>query len=323
MAKGFGRYGFATSRRPLQMPVDPLARATTSALFERTYGTTLIDRIDDAIDAGVCAQQPALFMVVGANGGGRTSITNFILSRFAARLDIAPANLIVPVGTTTNHDKLYIYRYWMSALEDAIAARSIALTPALQARFTAEIQKNDIGIMAPGYRGVLRQLTEVLRQHPQPHAFACRLENVPTIDFVAAANEIFDGMPSTCVFTALDNSTHETEVVGPFREYFSKKQENCCLVELARPQGEIAARMITERWAIESSAPLPFSDGSLARGFDREPRPIGKILVLVEQMLKYKFTQHGEGPPYPDSPELAFSAQEIEGLIAAVDLVND
>jgi len=322
VARGFARYGFTAMRKPLRPPIDPLTRVHPDAVYQRVYGAKVIERIDDAIDAGIAEKRPALFLVVGPSGGGRTSVTNLILSRFAAhpQVNVAPANLIVPDGTNPDHDKVYIYRNWMKALQDEVSFRRIALPKQLATDFDAEIARNDPSVMAPGFRGVLRQVAEVLRQHPQPHAFACRLENIPTLEFVTTASEMFKGMHAACVFTALDNSTHQAELIEPFGKHFDN--EACCLIRLPRSQGESAARMIKERWEIESTVPLPFESSTLARGFGME-QPIGRILVTVERMLKFKFTQHGEGDPYPTDPRLGFTDGEFDGLMAAVDNADD
>lgn len=321
MAKGFARYGLASTQRPFKPAIDPLSREKTASLFAKSLGSALSERVDACIDSALNESKPALFLVTGASGTGRTSVTNFILSRYSSKIGVDAKNLIIPNGGTVNHDILFVYRNWLKALEDGIAEKFIPLNDRLAAKLDSEILRNDAGTMAPGFRGILRQLAQVLKSHQQPHAYACRLDNVPTIDFFTAAHEIFAGIPTLCVFTAVDNASHQVAVIQPFRQHFAEEQ--CCLIELERFKGASVASVVAARWEVESTAPIPFGTNGLTNGFDDIERPIGRILRLVEQMLLFKTTRYGEGPIFPASPELAFGDDEVAALRVAMDVQND
>jgi hypothetical protein len=315
MPLGLERYGLLANpyaRREL----NPLTNEGHEKLLIRVDGFNQLDDIDTYLARAAKESNTCFFLVTGESGAGRTSAANYILARYRHHRGIPPERFIVPSRKTEDYDWVAVFRRWMLSLSTEIYLKRVSLPPQLAADFKELAARLDKDTLEPICHDLLVRIADELAQDPRRAAFGLCFENVREYRMISSAYEIFEGVPSICVFTTLDNAERRTDVIDPFRKKAAGSRR---LVELSGLRGDDVEKVVEAHWAQAAAAvPPPFAPGAVRAIFNDKDRPIGRILVLFEGVLEAKLLAVGEGAAWP-APELRFDAPGLKGLVALLE----
>jgi hypothetical protein len=300
--------------------LDPVKDAEDLELF------CMVDGWQEAANVGGFVQQrartrdPALVVIAGGSGTGRTSLANYLVREWAdARADAQDVNfdrarLVVSRSSVTNYRSDEQLWDWVLGLEPLVLKRRIPLSATTSDAF------RDLGNSMPqalgrGLQRVLIGLTDEL--HAAGAALAGILEGVRTQELVTLAGEAFSLVDALVVLTIDDTVGNFDAVLSTLRGDLDP--ESARLVTLSDLQPLDATAVVRHRWDTCSDHPPPFQDAGLTAAFSGRARPLARILATLEALLMLKeidFRGHGQ---WPHLRELEFSDDELRRKIRSIE----
>ncbi|PYT06543.1 MAG: hypothetical protein DMF60_09140 [Acidobacteria bacterium] len=316
MKSGLARYGL--SFNPYELALDPLEDDNHADWLVRVDGFSELDRIDAYIKKHASDKRPLFFMVAGKGGSGRTSVAKFIMSRYRQHRGIDRRQFLPVIREAENHDEFYFFQNWLIDLYYALD--SLEIKPTLPKNLTPEeINKALPGTMRASFHGLMMQFNRVMStatQAGQPAAwFGCFVDNVRTLAYVDAAEQIFKDTGTVCVFTAGDYKETEDTVIKPFIAAFGEET----LIKLSDLSGGQVKELVNRRWELVSKEEIPFDLAGIETTFEARARSIGRVLEIFSKLIAVKVPEEVEGPLWPTAAELKHDIKDLQHYLRLFD----
>lgn len=304
MPVGLARYGVQVN--PFRTDeLNPLLHGSVPDLLARVDGFRMVDVIGARVRTTAERRRPVFLMVAGGSGSGRTSVANHVLACYAHHRGLCPGRLIVPSTRIPYQKPEPVFKKWVGFLRNQVRSLRVDIPDDL-ARDIASLSQRSPD--TPDFQDVVRRMSDLL--HNNQAAFAMVLEDVESYEVVAAALEIFDAVPTICIFTALNYQTGRARVIRPF-DVASRNSDNQWLIELSKLGGAEARQLVAHRWESVSQATAPLDLQGVQEVFSDKARATVKVLSFVGVVLEQKLADKGEGDEWPAAQDLFISADEL------------
>jgi hypothetical protein len=304
---GLARYGVPVN--PFRTDeLNPLLHGISPDLLARVDGFQRIDEIGKHVKKAAEQREPVFLMIAGGSGSGRTSVANHVLACYAHHRGLLPERLIVPPNRIEYQTAGPLFKKWVGFLRNAIQKLKVPIPMDLKRDIASLSQRNPD---TPDFQDVVQRVGDLLRYAKGGEAaFAVMLEDVESYEIVTAALEIFDDVPTICIFTALNYQMGRARVVRPF-DVASRKSDNQWLIELSKLGGAEARQLVEHRWASVSPTTAPIDLQGVQEVFSDRARATVKVVSFIGVALEQKLADKGEGDEWPAAPELFISADEL------------
>jgi hypothetical protein len=314
-ATGIRRYGLSVNPYALR-PLDELSRPSDG---EQLTEVAALADVRAYIDRAVELREPAIVLITGGKGTGRTTVANHLLAYYRSRRAVAPGRFVVPDVKLTTRDDYGIFRNWVASLALNLEMEGVPL-PGVYARLHDGAELDPVTYQTT-LALLMSGLPEILSGHEV--AFGVRLENVETYAVVEAALSVFGASETIVVLTMLDYSETRESVLTPFRQHQPTGSAadglHYPVLSLTAMDGEAASTLIERRWRSASALEPPFERPTLVSAFSDRRRAAGKILRFTYRALNHKLAQEGTGGLWPEATELAFGDAELHAFVKLMD----
>lgn len=288
MIKAMTAYGlrdFPYLRREL----NPVRDGHDLDLWCPVDGWRLAESLGDFVASRGAAKKPALVVIAGGSGTGRTSLANYVIHRWATARQEAPdftfdpEKLIVERSRMTHYDAAK--HLWTWALEVHLAVQNAGYesTESIERAFTALAEKQPEAIEA-SLGLALGKLTGALSAGGW--SLASVIEDVREQALLTLAEKSLHFVDSLLVTTVEATAGNFDAVLADVESALD--QEISRLVTLGELNGSEARQVVFKRWQICTENDPPFKEQDVENAFVNRPRPIARILKLMELLLVVK-----------------------------------
>ncbi|MFB6580579.1 MULTISPECIES: hypothetical protein [unclassified Streptomyces] len=264
------------------------------------------------------ARKPALVVIAGGSGTGRTSLANYLIHRWATGRQGAPgigfdqAKLVVAHGRMADYEAEEQLWKWVLDLYPEVQYEGYEPTETLDRVFEKlAAQKPDA--MEQALRLVLRKLTGEMSA--RGWALAGVIEDVRKQKLLTLAEKSFRFVDSLFVATVENTAGNFDEVLSSVELALDRDVSR--LATLAELDGREAREVVFKRWKTCTQNDPPFREEEVENAFLARPRPIARILKLMEMSLVTK-VGYGSGVTWPDD-RLKFIEGELVNQIEYLD----
>lgn len=296
MAERYARYGLKENPfevRPLNPQVDPedLKRIVRLVKFH-------LDDIDNTLQNKIDAGEPVFFVVSGKSGTGRTSVANYILTRYR---DLKGYEQFVIPPVTVNHSVPDVFRNWMLRLRGGIRQKKLDIGE-LSKSILDQVQTTPDNLLNSVFLDLALEVSQALDQLNPKAGFGVYLEDIPTMDLFEAAMDIFRDSSTACVMTVSESAL----------AVMDKKPAVDVHIALEEIEGRDVWEIIDKRWV--GNAPNPFDPNGVVKAFDQK-LSIARAMVLMRKILATMLDYHPHGDEWPRATELHFSEELLVNQI--------
>lgn len=306
--------GFPYARREL----DPRKDCNDLDLWCPVDGWQTAEDIGDFVAKQAAARQPALVVVQGGSGTGRTSLANYLIHRWATGrasapgIGFDPAKLIVANGRMEDYAAEEALWDWVLGLYPQAVDKNYEPSAATEEAFNTLVDKKPAAIAA-ALQTFLRKLTGDLAS--KGWALAGILEDVKKQELLALANRSLKYVDSLLITTVEDTVGNLDAVIKNLGSALDSNASR--VVRLGELDGPEARQVIVRRWETYASGELPFDQQAVEDAFALKRRPVARVLVLMELLLTGKVNVD-QPVRWPDA-RLRFSNDEVIARIPYLD----
>jgi hypothetical protein len=257
------------------------------------------------------AKKPALVVVAGKRGTGRTSFVNYLIRKWADARSDAPdvdfdrQKLIVASGSMDDYaDEEQLWEWVLGLWPQVLDAEYQPLAPVEKA--FEELRTTKPQAMASALQNVLMKLSVGLRA--QSFALAGILEDVKKREIIDLARRAFDYVDALLLATVEYTVGNFDAVLSDSDEILDRDVGRT--VVLREVNGPEAREVVVNRWKRYSDERPPFDDGVLDAGFAGRAWPLARVLTLIEYVLVQKIN-YGADERWPAATRLGFSEEEM------------
>ncbi|HEY3472069.1 MAG TPA: hypothetical protein VGL47_43525 [Amycolatopsis sp.] len=315
----YGLAGHPYARRAL----NPFTQAQDKDLTCLVDGWRTAAEVGTFLAGRAAAKKPALVVIAGGSGTGRTSLAHYLIHKWAsgretaAGVNFSPGNLAIACGRITGYAEDEQFWKWVLELRPQIEDAGCALNEVAEEAFDALEAQMPVAMEA-ALRKTLRKVVNDL--YGKQWALAGIIEDVKTRKFVAMATASFKFVDSLLVMTVDDTTGNFDSVLSNVESALDSEASR--LVKLGELDGSEAWEVILTRWTKHTSdpaAPLPFTEESIEKGFNGRRRPVARILKLMERLLTLKARNGGDSDRWPHAQHLKFADDEIAKTVTILD----
>lgn len=321
----YTRYGLTVNPYRTR-ELDPLCNPHDEARLAEVDGlSTHKQVIEEALQAAIAARRAAFFLVAGGSGTGRSTVANWIISRYARYLGLAPERMLVPNRSVVSNDDFDTLLNWFAFLDNRIDdVDDISLGPIVDETLARLVDVARRETMVPTFAKTARLVNKALRSQKdsngktRPAAYAVCLEGVNVYSIVRAVLDVFEEVPTVAVFTTFGLENVGKDVVGLFRQ---TKGDFRQVVQLGPLTATEVALVLEKRWRESSQHPdePPFDRDALVQTLGRSPRPLGRILVLMSRLIDIKLAEYDGQCAWPQNTGLKLTPQQIEQHLVVLE----
>jgi hypothetical protein len=139
---------------------------------------------------------------------------------------------------------------------------------------------------------------------------------VKTREILALAHEALAYVDALLVATVENTSGNFDAVLSKFEETLDHNVGR--MVILGEVIGPEARQVVVKRWVKYSDEKPPFADSVLDAGFGDRPRPLVRVLALMEELLVQKLNFDAD-EQWPAATNLEFGEEEMRQRINYLD----
>jgi hypothetical protein len=316
--QAYGLRGFPYAIREL----DPVQDDGDIELICFVAGWEQADEVGAFLGARAAARKPALVVVAGGSGTGRTSLANYLIRKWADGRSAAPkvnfdrTKLVVASGQMSDFDAEAQLWQWVLDLWPQILIAGFEPDEATEKAFDGLVDTKPQA-MASALQKVLMKLTVDL--HTKGGALAGILEDVKKQEILALARDAFRFVDALLVTTVESTSGNFDAVLSNVEEALGS--DIVRIVTLDNLYGPQAGQVVMTRWKMYSNPDhkLPFNESVLDAGFADKARPFARVLTLMETLLVQKQIDFAKGQQWPAAKSLAFSEDEMRRKVSFWD----
>jgi hypothetical protein len=303
-------------------PLNPLV-AADAKLLAPVQGVANLDEVREKLRTIAPNGRTLFALVTGSENCGLTSAAHCLVERYAVQRAIDPGHVIDIDHHPTDLDAASFWLSWISKLVDEIDVRRWTVTKELIAKIETALATplpsdkpgaaSQLGIR---FRTPLRKLSTELATSNPPKGFVVRIEGILSPDFLTIAFDLFSTCSTICAFVVGEYADGRDKVIVRFNELVGDK----VVVRMAPLSGAEAETVVRARW--ENANPpvsVPFEARAIEQAFKERPRPVKRVLVLMNQALEHKATVAFPGKIWPHDPELKFNGDELNTLIRFIE----
>jgi hypothetical protein len=317
----------STSLPAYGMPVNPFAMSTLDPLVSLAdrQRVSLVDGWKDLtlaidlINKRVALDKAVFFVVAGASSTGRSSVANYLVHRWAQARGITGDAVVVHRRDPGSNGGVYT-----AEIQIMEWAQGILLRPDMEElNFTAVTQQwleqltdsTSIFKFGQSLRGIDRDL-----RTPQPgmtpRYLAAIMERGKGDDLIRKISECF--LPTRAiVIITVDKSYDTATLLGQVGQFLTP--DVGLRIDIGPIYGDDVVTLIQDQWtAVCQNVENPF-DLTAAADVFASPRPISRIVNLLERMLRVRQVLHDGQDPWPIARSLAFSKEQMQGLLQEFD----
>lgn len=318
MPQGLARYGLNRNPYFNNSALDPLLSPDDREMLVEVDGFERITNVNEHIKNAIKNKKTPFFMITGKSGTGRSSLSNYILRQYCEAVRIHPENLIIPHREYRGYDKIYTIKKWFGYLRAALNDKKIPLNKEIKEDFQTYLADTVEATLEPNFLDIANRISAELAIAPHNRGFACCLEDVEDFTIIDAALNIFSGVPTICVFTVQDYSDQQRGIIAPFREK-CKKLTGSDILELTQLSSSEARELVASVWTKCSELENPFDLDCIEKVFRGKHRSIGLTLTVMAKLIDHKLAHHPDGNAWPDATELAFTCDQLRGLVPLLE----
>lgn len=257
--------------------------------------------------------EPALVVIAGGSGTGRTSLANFVVHMWASQRAVDARKLVLAPWAAQNYDGEEQLWRWALSLEQRALKGGVQLADSTTTAF-ADLRKSKPDAMGAALQHLLGQVaTDVAGAG----ALAGIVEKVGHPSFLSLAGECLQLVDVLLVMTVDHTPATEEEVLSKADGLIDPQMGRT--LRLTELSGEDAKEVIQRRWEQCATAKnsSPFPDHGLVAAFEHPRRTLLRVLRLVEALLVNKEMELGKTDKWPEVR--TFSAQELGQKIPYLD----
>ncbi|MEU6388093.1 hypothetical protein [Streptomyces sp. NPDC046939] len=306
--------GFPYARREL----DPMKDDQDLRLWCPVDGWQTAEHVGDFVAERAVARQPALVVIAGGSGTGRTSLANYLIHRWAAGRASAPDNGFDPAKLIVANGRMDDYSAEAQLYDWVLGLYPLAYTKGYEPNESTEevfdmLTESKPAAMAAALQKALLKLTGDLAS--KGWALAGILEDVKKQELLALANRSLRYVDSLLITTVEDTAGNFDAVLNNVGAALDANASQ--LVRLGELDGPEAREVIVRRWETYAEGALPFDEQAVEDAFGKKRRPVARVLVLMELLLTGK-VDVDQPVRWPDS-RLKFSNDEVIRRIPYLD----
>ena len=326
MIPDYTRYGLKAN--PYRTgELDPLSNPSDENRLAEVDGLQKHKQtVEDALQMAVASGQPAFFLVAGSSGTGRSTVANWILSRYADFRGLPRPRLLVPKYEVDSRDDFNTLLNWFAFLGNRICDEDDIdlgenLTDSLDK--LADTVKRET--MVPAFSRIARRVSIALEAQKNatvanhPAAFAVCLEKVEEYSIIRAVLNVFKDVKTVGVFTTFDLENVGKEVVELFGKTGGPARH---VIQLNALTAREIATVLCKRWRDASQLPgdLPFDTATIEQTLGKSPCSLGRVLRLMSRLIDIKLAAEPLSPStWPNNPNLRLTADQIEQFIPILE----
>lgn len=310
----FGCYGVSANPYDLG-ELDPLSQSTHTHFFVPSPSFANLDPVDRVIDKAIGQKRCAVFVVEGKKGSGRSSITNYILSRYRERRGIKPERFLIPDADPHN-DAFEFLMEWIEALRTELDDPPLLETVD---QILNEAETATSVNYRPRFNRVLRRVSRGLSdlQEPDsegneaaaPAAFALRLRDPLDHEFAMSVVLACERANAICVIEALD---HEylgqglSQVILGLQRVTAKDA-----VPLQRLNADCVLDIAERFWVFAGATPPhPFSEKGIRWAY-ADALPADPVLNELQYLMRMNLPTTGKGKWPKNKSKLELTEKKI------------
>jgi hypothetical protein len=188
------------------------------------------------------------------------------------------------------------FRTWMIRLRSQIKRNIIQSGDYLE--FVDIVQNSQDNLLNPILSDILLEVSRGLSNSNPKAGFGVYLEDIPKLDFLESAMEIFQDSSTVCVMTISESVLLNTQ--KDLKDFFHEKLEEIVDKEVWD--------VIDKRW--NGYKPNPFNKNGILKAFNQK-LPIARVFILMSKILATKLDYHPDGDVWPEAKELGFEEDLI------------
>jgi hypothetical protein len=309
-------YGMAIN--PFKMrTLDPLCSKTDRDSVSLVDGWKDLAEVEDLITRRVVADKPVFFFICGASSTGRSSVANYLVHLWSKARGVSSEAILVhrrdpgpDGGVYTSETQI---REWAQKL--LLRDDPLSLTLTTQQRLEELTDSDTIFKFAQSLRSVDQDLRQPGNGN-DPRYLAAIMERGKGDDLVQKVKDCFEPTRAIVIVT-VDRSRDTANLLSNVSQVLSPDEG--LRIDIGPIYGDDVVTLIQDRWAaVCQNVENPFDLTATAGVFDT-PRPIARVVGLLEGMLTARQVLHDEPDPWPISRSLALGKEQMRGLLQLLD----
>jgi hypothetical protein len=307
MPERYQRYGL--NANPFFHKLEPLKRLDDAGRFAHVASfQTILPAIDALVTDAAQAQKPAVVLICGGSGSGRTAVAEYALVKYRESRNLPPDRFFVQ-QPPVNHSSFDAARTCMIRLRSDIAKANINIGDLSKELSAAEIGKVPEPVLIEALRDLASRTAQTLAAtHPHPAGFGVLLRRIPTLELFTTMLEVFSDAQTMVAVTASDGMEPQGDLTA-YRH---------ALDPLPPPD---IPELIAKRWADFApltDPPTPFVSGGLRKAFTGV-HPVERVLFLIGKVLDLRLATFPSGAAWPAAQDqLGFPEQYLVETIGVI-----
>jgi hypothetical protein len=292
--------------------LDPVRDDGDLELVCFVAGWEQVHEVGEFLAERAAKREPALVLVAGGSGTGRTSLANYLIRKWAdGRVNFDRSKLIVASGLMSDFAAQMQLWEWVLGLWPQVLKAGFAPDEPTAKTFD-DLRANQPQAMASALQSALMKLTTAL--HTKGWALAGILEEVKKQEILALARDAFRFVDALLVATVDNTSGNFDAVLSNVQEVLGDQDARTVILD--NLQGTDVKHVVNSRWHRWSDHDPPFDDNVLDAGFAGRARPLKRVLLLMQDLLVYKQIEFAKDEQWPAARYLAFSKEEMHKKIS-------
>ncbi|GII52401.1 hypothetical protein Pth03_07900 [Planotetraspora thailandica] len=292
-------YGLPDKKNPyVNRPLDALTDSSDQDLLLELEGFIQLAGIEAAVDRAVREGRPAFFLIIGAGGSGRTSLSNHVMRSYQDRRWPGQEgdNLCVHRSprTTMTHDPYRQLTDTLLSLRNNMKRRHIEISDDLKTSFR-DLSRSQASGPLSDYD--LQEIAELVSSDvaTRGSGLGIHYEGVATKELLALAPRVFENTQAVMVLT-VDAYDHAgtPQLTESDKQEFAKLGHVIHLEALTPAQISMLA---LKRW--NGTQPSPFDPGGVESAFTRRRYTIGQAMRYLAMLLDFRLSEYHDAEPWP------------------------
>jgi hypothetical protein len=299
-----------------QRELNPVRDPEDLALVSWVDGwQTARDELGEFLAERAANRQPAIMLIVGGSGTGRSSLAHTLVRLWAdQRLEMSKPPVVARrlVEVSDAESELYELVLDLDARrDDAELPVSDPTAAAVQALMQQKPQA-----MGQALNRLLKKMSTEVRS--EGSALIAILEGIDSKEFLSLAAQAFTGVDACLVMTVDDTPGNNQEVLSQAERLIDEQMSR--RVRLTELTGADVRDLVQQKWQECTTGPeSPFPDSGLQEAFDSPRRSLRDVLALLELLLVGKIDINQDQDRWPDCDRLGFSDSELKQRVAYLD----
>jgi hypothetical protein len=273
------------------------------------------------VAARAAAREPAIVVIAGGSGTGRTSLANYFIRQWCDGRQAAQDvrfdrdKLVVACGEMRDwSDREQLWQWVLNIWPQTLKAR-YSPAQSVETAF-AELRESMPGALESSLQDALMKLT--VDMEAKNYGLAGVLENVKKQKMLDLARRAFAFVDAILVVTVENTTGNFDAVLNNVQRALDNEAGR--LLTLSNLDGPEARDVVKDRWQRFCDHEPPFDDEALAAAFaGRGELPLARVLTLMETLLVTKQLDFEGQDTWPTAQKLAFSGQELQQKISYYD----